>query len=597
MQTCNLCTTWGEQIDPENVLQEYPRPQMVRDSYLNLNGYWDYAITQEEKAPTQYDGQILVPFSPEAALSGVGRQVFPKDYLHYRRIVNVQQEFMKDRLLLHFGAVDQICTVYFNGIEVGSHTGGYLPFICDVTEEVKIGENELTLTVKDYSDTSHHTRGKQKLQNSGMFYQAQSGIWQTVWMESVPMDYIRSFRITPKYDEHAVEFELDRVRTETSAEKNSSRSVQICIMSSGEKVAEQVFDGSGICRLEMGDFISWSPESPYLYDAVITAGEDCVRTYFAMRKYSVDRDKNGIMRFFLNNKPYFHHGILDQGYWPEGLYTAPCDEALIYDIQKMKQLGFNMLRKHVKIEPARWYYHCDQLGMLVWQDMVNGGSKYHMNLVCIFPSIFGKAGRRIRDNKYGLLARREHEGRKQFHKELMEMLEHLYNCPSIAVWVPFNEAWGQFDARHVTKMIREFDSTRQIDEASGWFDQGGGDVYSRHNYWYKLKVHLEKHRVFAVTEYGGYSYRIPEHSMVSKVYGYRKYTSSEQLSTRYDRLQREDIIDNIPKGLCGGVYTQLTDVEEEVNGLLTYDRKVLKVDEKMVQVRNQELYEKFKQCT
>lgn len=588
MQTCTLCTAWGEHIDPQNVLQEYPRPQMVRDSYLNLNGYWEYAITQKSDTPEHYDGKILVPFSPEAALSGVGRQAMPQDYLHYSRSVMITEAFMQERLLLHFGAVDQICTVYWNGIEVGSHVGGYLPFVCDVTDAVHIGENRLTLTVKDYSDTSHHTRGKQRLKNSGMFYQAQSGIWQTVWMESVPENYIRTIRITPLYDESTIEFEIDGADTEP---------VRISIMDAGKIISEQTFQAGNICRMAIEHVVSWTPEQPHLYDAVITAGKDRIRTYFAMRKYSVDRDCHGILRLFLNNQPYFHHGILDQGYWPEGLYTAPDDAALVYDIQKMKQLGFNMLRKHVKIAPARWYYHCDRLGMLVWQDMVNGGSKYHMNLVCMFPSLFGKLGRRLRDNNYGLLARRERAGREQFCKELTEMLRHLYNCPCIAVWVPFNEAWGQFDAQYVTQMIREFDPTRQIDEASGWFDQGGGDIYSRHNYWYKLKVQLEKHRVFAVTEYGGYSHRIPMHSMVERIYGYRKYATKAQLSARYDRLQREEIIANIPKGLCGGVYTQLSDVEEEVNGLLTYDRRVLKIDANIIQARSSDLYRKFKEST
>ncbi len=591
MQTCTLCTTWGEHLDPENVLQEYPRPQMVRDSYLNLNGYWEYAVTQQTDTPEHYGGRILVPFSPEAALSGVGRQVMPQDYLHYGRQVVITEAFMQERLLLHFGAVDQICTVYWNGIEVGSHVGGYLPFTCDVTDAAHIGENRLTLTVKDYSDTSHHTRGKQKLKNSGMFYQAQSGIWQTVWMESVPKDYIRAVRITPLYDERIIEFDIDR------ADTDDAEPVRISIMDAGQIISERVFQTGGSCKITMERFISWTPEQPHLYDAVITAGKDRIRTYFAMRKYSVDRDCHGILRFFLNDQPYFHHGILDQGYWPEGLYTAPADEALVYDIRKMKQLGFNMLRKHVKIEPARWYYHCDRLGMLVWQDMVNGGSKYHMNLVCMFPSLFGKLGRRIRDNNYGLLARRERAGREQFRKELAEMLQHLYNCPCIAVWVPFNEAWGQFDAKYVTRMIRAFDPTRQIDEASGWFDQGGGDVYSRHNYWHKLKVQLEKHRVFAVTEYGGYSHRIEKHSMAAVFYGYRKYATKALLTARYDRLQREEIIANVPKGLCGGVYTQLSDVEEEMNGLLTYDRRVLKIDENVIQTRSRDLYQKFQEST
>lgn len=585
-----LFTRWGKNLDTDKPLQEYPRPQMVRDSYLNLNGYWEYAINFEKKAPVKYDGKILVPFSPEAFLSGVHRQTRPDEYLHYKTQFTLPEGFLRKRVLLHFGAVDQICEVFLNGSPVGSHEGGYLPFCFDITEYLAKGANELTLTVRDYSDTSYLSRGKQKLGRGGMWYTAQSGIWQTVWMESVPECYIERVKLDPDYDNGSIGIKV-------FSTGRRGRDVRIRILDGDCEVVSACMAADKKKDIKIKDFKSWSPETPHLYHMEITMGEDCVRTYFAMRKFSVGRDEKGILRFMLNNKPYFHNGLLDQGYWPDGLYTAPTDQALRYDIVKMKELGFNMIRKHIKVEPARWYYHCDQIGMLVWQDMVNGGSDYHMKFICFMPNFWMPFGRLVKDNKYRAFARREKAGRAQYYRELKATIAHLYNVPSIAAWVPFNEGWGQFDAAEAAARVRKLDALRLIDEASGWFDQGGGDMYSIHNYWRRLKVKPKKDRVVALTEYGGYSQRIEGHSFCSEVYGYRIYQTKQELTKGYRELLETDIIKGISKGLCGTVYTQVSDVEEEVNGLLTYDRDLVKVEEETVKKLNQKIYEEFERCT
>jgi beta-galactosidase/beta-glucuronidase len=562
---------------------------MVRDSYLNLNGKWEYVINRSEELPETYEGEILVPFSPEAVLSGVNRQVMPEDVLHYRRTVALTQEFLNGgRVLLHFGAVDQICQVYVNGILAGSHTGGYLPFTIEVTGKVKEGENVLQVVVRDYSDTSYHARGKQKIERGGMWYTPQSGIWQTVWMESVPQDYIRELKITPCYDEGAVKL---RVFTDSGREETCTGSISF----RGKLIRNVTFKANRTVKIRIEDFESWTPETPNLYDMTIRTETDAVETYFAMRKYSMERDGKGVLRFCLNNRPYLHNGLLDQGYYPDGLYTAPSDEALQYDIRKMKELGFNMLRKHIKIEPARWYYHCDRIGMLVWQDMVSGGGKYHMKFICTMPNMFMWSGRIVKDNKYRAFARSDREGREEYYRELKAMIRHLYNYPCITAWVPFNEGWGQFDAAKATEMVRQMDPSRLIDEASGWFDQHGGDMYSIHNYWRVLKVKPKKDRAVALTECGGYSYRMEGRSYCDEVYGYRKYYSVAELTDGIRGLWEKELMANIKNGLSAIVYTQVSDVEEEVNGLVTYDREAVKVEEEAMKDLNRRLYHVFEE--
>ncbi|MFR3906386.1 MAG: glycoside hydrolase family 2 protein [Christensenellales bacterium] len=448
-----MITRWGANIEKDKVLLEYPRPQMRRNSYINLNGMWQYAIVRGESLPDKIDGEILVPFSPECELSGVHRTVGPEDTLWYVKNFSLPADFNIGRVLLHFGAVDQIAEVYLNGIEVGSHTGGYTPFSIDITRELR-EENQLIVKVRDVTDTSWHTRGKQKIRKGGIWYTPQSGIWQTVWLESVPEEYISGLHILPLYDEAAVE-----ITVYSDVERPCTARMGL-VVAQGE--TNKPF------RMSVQGFTPWSPENPHLYGFSVKMGEDMVESYFGMRKAELREDENGIKRLFLNDKPYFHNGVLDQGYWPDGLYTAPSDEAMIADIQTMKDMGFNMLRKHIKIEPLRWYYHCDRLGMLVWQDMVNGGGKY--DPLTVTAPLF--TGINIKDDRYARFARQSEEGRKQFRRELDDMINHLFNCVSIVLWVPFNEGWGQFDAAETAEHIRTMDPGRLIDHASGWHDQG-----------------------------------------------------------------------------------------------------------------------------
>lgn len=609
-----LISRWGKEIDPGNILQEYPRPNLVRDSYFNLNGEWECRINESETADF-YDETIIVPFSPESMLSGVGKIVMPHQRLHYRKKFTLPEGFKKSRVLLHFGAVDQECSVFVNGIRVGGHKGGYLPFHFDITDSLRQGENVLTLSVTDRTEQSPHARGKQKLQKKGkyasLFYTPQSGIWKTVWMESVEKAYIEDVRITPLYDDSSVRFEitvLNACKTsgaEASGGKASggetSGTVRLAVLDRGMEIGQaeitvrQAKEIKQVIRQEikLDGFKSWTPDTPHLYDVIIRYGEDEVRSYFGMRKLSTGRDGKGILRFFLNNKPYFFNGILDQGYWPESLMTAPSDEALVYDIIKLKEMGYNTIRKHVKIEAERFYYHCDRLGMMVWQDMPNGGGEYNMVFVTHLPNASDRFARGVSDRHYGIFKRKDGEGRRQYYTDLKNMVSTLYNYPSIAVWVPFNEGWGQFDAAKATKEVREIDSGRLINEACGWFDQGGGDMYSIHNYRHKLKVKPQQDRVVALTEYGGYAYPVEEHLSCKKEFGYQHYHSTEELTQNYKRLWEEEIYPNLQYGLCSAIYTQTSDIEEEINGVLTYDREIVKLDEEQVKEMNDKLYGMF----
>lgn len=478
-----LYTPWGELLmrsgSYDDILSEYPRPQMRRTDYHMLNGLWEYAFvpadgssSSEDPAHFTAQGIIRVPFSPEALLSRVHRRLEPTEYLWYHRELSFSTEELSQKeenmhCILHFDAVDQEATVFLGTKQLGIHSGGYLPFSLDITEYVNEDPVSLYVKVRDLTDTGYATRGKQTLNRGGMFYTAQSGIWQSVWYEWVPENYV------------------------------------------------------------------------------------------------------------INS--YFLHGILDQGYWSDGLMTAPCDEAFVYDINLAKGLGFNMLRKHIKIESLRWYYHCDRLGMIVWQDMVSGGSTYHMPWVCYMPTLFPHMSAHTKDNHYELFSRSSEEGRKSWEQECLDTIDHLYNVPSIAVWVPFNEGWGQFDAARIAKMVAKKDPTRPVDHASGWFDQKGGDFRSIHNYFRPLQVKLDGKRAFVISEYGGYACHIAGHSSVNRVYGYQKYDTPEEMAAALKLLFSRQLFPLISKGLSGAVYTQLSDVEEEVNGLVTYDRRVVKL--------------------
>jgi hypothetical protein len=568
-----LFTTWGEALDPEKVLQEYPRPQLRRDNYTVLNGYWEYAIRKDAEEPRDYDGRILVPFSPESILSGVNRQLRPGEYLWYRRELHMEQLPSGQRLILHFGAVDQSCEVYLNDTKVARHQGGYLPFSVDITEDLREGLNLLVLRVEDKSETSFHSRGKQKLLRGGMFYTAQSGIWQTVWYEWVPDNYITGIRITPRAELGEVELKISHNSTYPLQETWPQYQI---VIREGESIKYTASFDTPEITVKLEEFILWSPENPFLYEFTVTAGEDQVESYFAMRSIELKEDGNGYARIYLNQKPYFQNGLLDQGYWPDGLYTPPSDEAMIYDIEQAKALGFNMLRKHIKIEPLRWYYHCDRLGMLVWQDMVNGGGEYNQLLVGYLPTLFPWAAGRVSDKHYRLFGRKDPEGRREWSMECRQTVELLYSSPSVVVWVPFNEGWGQFDAEDAYRLIQELDSTRLIDHASGWFDQGIGDFESVHNYFHPLKVKYRK-RAVIFSEIGGYACFIAGHTFSWRVYGYKIYLTKEDFDKAYQQLYREELARLKEQGLSAVVYTQLSDVEDEVNGLLTYDRKVCKV--------------------
>lgn len=578
-----MLTPWGEALDREHPLPEYPRPQLRRNSYLNLNGIWEYAITKTAEKPAAMQGEIVVPFSPETPLSGVGHILQPDEYLWYRRSVTLPEGFFRGgRLLLHFGAVDQCCTVWVNGQEAGSHTGGYLPFALDVTELIEGDAFILELRVTDPTDTGSLSRGKQRLKNTGIWYTPQSGIWQTVWMECVPENYLRSLRITPKPEENAVHIRLE-------ADDPAMAAVTIC--RDGGIIAEGQTDENGESTLTIPaeELRLWSPEDPFLYDAaIVLAGGDKVESYFGMRAFGIGKDEKGLPRLLLNGKPYFQNGLLDQGYWSDGYYTAPSDEALIHDIAEMKRLGFNMLRKHIKVEPLRWYYHCDRLGMLVWQDMMNGGESYSPLSIYVFSNL----GLRVKDDRYRYFSRSDEAGRTHYYEELGQMIDLLYNTVSLALWVPFNEGWGQFDALKAVEFIRKRDDTRPIDHASGWYDQGGGDIKSIHWYFrpYHHKQPPKEQRPICLTEYGGYNCAVPGHCWGEGAeFGYKKIADPAEFNRAFQKLMEEQIIPAKERGLAAAVYTQVSDVEGERNGLLTYDRKVCKANEAIFRAVNAKL--------
>lgn len=595
-----LYTRWGKNLDRDHVLEEYPRPLLMREDYQILNGWWDYAFTIDYKQPQQYEGRILVPFSPETALSGVGRQLKPDEYLWYRRNFNLpgwEREKGQNRILLHFGAVDQSCEVRINGHKVKRHTGGYLPFEVDISRYAQESANELIVAVKDLSDTSYHSKGKQKLNAGGMFYTAQSGIWQTVWLEKVPETYIKEIKTVPDIEKKIIRI---KVSSSYSTDKKNvdklSRNlpIEIKIRKPG-LYPDPVVKPSQISTEDMletavravsGKWIEipiesislWNCETPYLYYFEVKLGDDRAISYFAMRKFSLEtKVHEEFPRICLNDEVQFQNGVLDQGYWPESLYTPPSDAAMIFDIREMKKTGFNMVRKHLKIEPQRWYYHCDRLGIVVWQDMVNGGSYYKHWFVTYGATLLSWLRIPMRDVYPRLLSREAKAGRLEFIREMKETIRLLGNHPSIAAWVIFNEGWGQFQTEDMTRIVRRLDPNRLIDQASGWFDQGGGDFSSLHNYFFKLFIRPERERASVLSEFGGYSYREPGHCAKEKLYGYGICKNKKDLEKRF--LERGQGVRNlIPQGLSASIYTQWTDVEEEVNGVFTYDREVRKIE-------------------
>lgn len=557
-----LYTRWGKNLDRDHVLEEYPRPLLMRADYQILNGWWDYAFTIDYKQPQQYEGRILVPFSPETALSGVGRQLKPDEYLWYRRNFDLpgwDREKGQNRILLHFGAVDQSCEVRINGHKVKRHTGGYLPFEVDISRYAQESANELIVAVKDLSDTSYHSKGKQKLNAGGMFYTAQSGIWQTVWLEKVPETYIKEIKTVPDIEKKIIRI---KVSSSYSTDKKNvdklSRNLPIEIkirkpglypdpvvkpsQISTEDMLETAVQAVSDKWIEIPiESISlWNCETPYLYYFEVKLGDDRAISYFAMRKFSLEtKVHEEFPRICLNGEVQFQNGVLDQGYWPESLYTPPSDAAMIFDIQEMKKTGFNMVRKHLKIEPQRWYYHCDRLGIVVWQDMVNGGSYYKHWFVTYGATLLSWLRIPMRDVYPRLLSREAKAGRLEFIREMKETIRLLGNHPSIAAWVIFNEGWGQFQTEDMTRIVRRLDPNRLIDQASGWFDQGGGDFSSLHNYFFKLFIRPERERASVLSEFGGYSYREPGHCAKEKLYGYGICKNKKDLEKRF--LERSSL--------------------------------------------------------
>ena len=595
-----LYTRWGKNLDRDHVLEEYPRPLLMREDYQILNGWWDYAFTIDYKQPQQYEGRILVPFSPETALSGVGRQLKPDEYLWYRRNFDLpgwDREKGQNRILLHFGAVDQSCEVRINGHKVKRHTGGYLPFEVDISRYAQESANELIVAVKDLSDTSYHSKGKQKLNAGGMFYTAQSGIWQTVWLEKVPETYIKEIKTVPDIEKKIIRI---KVSSSYSTDKKNvdklSRNLPIEIkirkpglypdpvVKPSQISTEDMLETAVLAvsdkwiEIPIESISLWNCETPYLYYFEVKLGDDRAISYFAMRKFSLEtKVHEEFLRICLNGEVQFQNGVLDQGYWPESLYTPPSDAAMIFDIQEMKKTGFNMVRKHLKIEPQRWYYHCDRLGIVVWQDMVNGGSYYKHWFVTYGATLLSWLRIPMRDVYPRLLSREAKAGRLEFIREMKETIRLLGNHPSIAAWVIFNEGWGQFQTEDMTRIVRRLDPNRLIDQASGWFDQGGGDFSNLHNYFFKLFIRPERERASVLSEFGGYSYREPGHCAKEKLYGYGICKNKKDLEKRF--LERWSGVRNlIPQGLSASIYTQWTDVEEEVNGVFTYDREVRKIE-------------------
>ncbi len=585
-------------------LVEYPRPAMRRDSCEILNGSWQYAITQTAEYPAAWQGSILVPYSPEAPASGVNRTLQPGQWLHYHRLF-APPAGEGGRVLLHFGAVDYACAVQVNGHLAGGHRGGYWPFTLDITDLLNgTGRNSLWVAVQDPTGHGTQARGKQTLKPGGMFYPAQSGIWQTVWLERVPDNYIQTLTVTPDYDARTV-----TVRAHT-AKPGGAVNLWAMVRAGGVTIAEDWGsdeadqDGEVTLNIPEEHFFPWSPDTPFLYDLTVgtnqgeKAGLDTVHSYFALRKWSCAPDAHGVLRFCLNDKPILLNGLLDQGYWPEGLYTPPSDAAVERELSEVKALGFNLLRKHAKIEPQRWYYHCDRLGLIVWQDIVNGGSAYNLWFVTYLTNVLQPLLRRFPDGKAcrRLLSRAKPAGREEYAHELADTVQALRCHPCIACWVPFNEGWGQFDAGKAVQALRTLDGTRLVDEASGWFDQGGGDVHSLHNYFYPLRIRPQK-RTVALSEYGGIAWPMPGHEPPHKTYGYGTAKDRQELTARYKKLQLKTVLPQLEKGLSALVYTQLTDVEDEVNGLFTYDRAAVKPDANAVRSVNAALAAEFARVT
>ena len=590
-----LTTVWGDAIDPESVLPGHPRPQLARDDWASLNGWWDCAFVPDEKAfeswrdpepPATFDQRILVPFSPEASLSGVGRQLMPEELLWYRRRLPVVVAGVGRRVILHFDAVDWACSVFVNGTKVGEHTGGYLPFSIDITDAyVQNRSNMLTVCVFDPSEEGNQLRGKQRLDRGTMWYTAQSGIWKTPWLEVVPDRHVEDLRIVADPD-------------------TGTLSVTAQLSQWGERLSVTLLEADGTfvavgSRRAMPDesevtaVVSapctrlWTPSDPYLYQLLIQYGSDVIHSYCAFRTVGVEPDEAGVLRFCLNHEPFFLRGVLNQSYWPDGLLTAPSDEAIEFDIRSMLDAGFNMMRLHIKVESERWYWHCDRMGMLVWQDMVSGGSPLSAWQTQNKPTLFRRSWDMMRDDTpiaHMRLAAGDPAYREEWTATCHATVRRLSNHPCVVTWVLFNESWGQFDSVAATQDVWDLDPKRPVLSVSGWYDQGAGDYRGVHNYFRTMRVYKDGKggcagagRAFVISEFGGLVWSVEGHRSLDEEYGYATYGSIEEWRAALrELLAQVDALE--PEGLAGFVYTQVTDVEEETNGILTYDRRVNKMD-------------------
>jgi len=580
----SLMTRWAKDVSPANALPEYPRPQLARDAWQNLNGLWDYAIADKDASqPAKWDGQILVPFPVQSALSGVMKPVTEKQRLWYHRTFKLARGWRGRNILLHFGAVDWEAIVWVNGKQLGVHRGGYDGFSFDITDVLEAGgENEIVVSVWNPVDTGVQARGKQVLHPHSIFYTATTGIWQTPWLEPVAKGHVEDLKITPDLDHASVAV---NAQVGTAPEKQMELRIEVL---DGWRVVQtaKLQRDTGQANYVMQDWHadlklpkvkSWSPDSPFLYDLRITVFADGkkvdqIKSYFGMRKIFLGKDVNGITRLCLNHQPLFQFGPLDQGFWPDGIYTAPTDEALRYDIEMTKKLGFNLARKHVKVEPDRWYYWADKLGLLVWQDMPSSS---------------------VGDTKTDKIRSGREKDAKQFEAELAAMIRGRWNHPSIVMWVPFNEGWGQYDTPRIADLVKQLDPTRLVNNASGWTDRKAGDVADLHKYPVPGMPALESNRAAVLGEFGGLGLPVKGHTwQAEKNWGYKSFKDSSALTIAYLELVAK-MPTLVEAGLSAAVYTQTTDCEIEVNGLMTYDRAFVKMPMGKIATANQALVKVF----